>query len=157
METKEDIDFSFEKYFPDYVIEKGTFYIVSTPIGNLEDISLRAIYVLKNVDMIACEDTRVTSVLLKRYNISNRLISYYSQIENKKTDHLIDELKSGKSVALVSDSGTPAISDPGSIIVSKCVSDNIKVVSIPGAMHLFMLLCYRVLIIVSFIFRVFFL
>ncbi|MFA7361889.1 MAG: 16S rRNA (cytidine(1402)-2'-O)-methyltransferase [Candidatus Kapaibacterium sp.] len=133
METIEDTGYSFEKYFPDYKIDKGTLYVVSTPIGNLEDISMRAVFVLKNVDMIACEDTRVTSVLLKRYNISNRLISYYSQVENKKTEYLMDELKSGKSVALVSDSGTPAISDPGSIIISKCVTNDIKVVSVPGA------------------------
>lgn len=133
MEKIEDTDYSFDKYFPDYKIEKGVLYVVSTPIGNLEDISLRAIYVLNSVDLIACEDTRVTSVLLKRYNISNRLVSYYSQVESKKTDYLIDELKSGKSVALVSDSGTPAISDPGSIIISKCVSDGIKVESVPGA------------------------
>jgi len=133
MEKIEDIDYSFDKHFPDYKIEKSVLYIVSTPIGNLEDISLRAIYVLNNVDLIACEDTRVTSVLLKKYNISNRLISYYSQVENKKLDYLMDELKSGKSVALVSDSGTPSISDPGSIIISKCVSEDIKVVSVPGA------------------------
>ena len=86
MEKIEDIDYSFDKHFPDYKIEKSVLYIVSTPIGNLEDISLRAIYVLNNVDLIACEDTRVTSVLLKKYNISNRLISYYSQVENKKLD-----------------------------------------------------------------------
>ncbi len=133
METYEETDYSFEKYFPDYKIDKGVLYIVSTPIGNLDDISMRAVFVLKNVDMIACEDTRVTSVLLKRYNISNRLISYYSQVENKKTEYLMDELKSGKSVALISDSGTPAISDPGSIIISKCISNDIIVISVPGA------------------------
>lgn len=133
MDTKEDFNFSFENYFPDYRIEQGALYVISTPIGNLEDISLRAIFVLKSVDIIACEDTRVTSVLLQKYNISNRLISYYSQVENKKTDFLLSELKSGKSVALVSDSGTPAISDPGSSIISRCVSENINVISIPGA------------------------
>lgn len=133
MGFNENTDYTFEKYFPDYNLEKGVLYVVSTPIGNLEDISLRAIFVLKNVDMIACEDTRVTSVLLKRYNITNRLISYYSLVENKKTDYLLEELKSGKSIALVSDSGTPAISDPGSIIIASCVLHKIDVVSVPGA------------------------
>ena len=133
METIEDTDYSFDKYFPYYKIDVNTLYVVSTPIVNLEDISLRAVYVLENVDFIACEDTRVVSILLKKYNISNKLISYYSQVEDRKTDYLINELKSGKSVALVSDSGTPAISDPGSTIISKCVSAEINVISIPGA------------------------
>ncbi len=133
MILKENINDTFKEYFPDYEIETGTLYIVSTPIGNLDDVSLRAIYVLKNVDFIACEDTRVTSVLLKKYNIQNRMISYYAQVENKKMEYLIDELKSGKSVALASDSGTPAISDPGSIIISHCVANGINVISVPGA------------------------
>lgn len=133
MISSENIDITFNDYFPDYEIGKGAIYVVSTPIGNLEDISLRAIYVLKNADLIACEDTRVTSVLLKKYNIQNKMISYYAQVENKKLDFLIEELKSGKSVALVSDSGTPAISDPGSIIISHCVMNGISVISVPGA------------------------
>ena len=129
----ENIDDTFKEYFPDYAIEKGVLYVVSTPIGNLEDISLRALFVLKNVNLIACEDTRVTAVLLRKYNVQNKMISYYAQVESKKMNILMDELKAGKSVALVSDSGTPAISDPGSIVISNCVANDIKVISVPGA------------------------
>jgi len=129
----ENIDNTFKEYFPGFSVEKGILYVVSTPIGNLEDISLRGLYILKNVDLIACEDTRVTSILLRKYNIQNRMISYYAQVESKKMDILTDELKAGKSIALVSDSGTPAISDPGSIVISKCVENGIPVISVPGA------------------------
>ena len=129
----ENIDDTFKEYFPDYAIEKGVLYVVSTPIGNLEDISLRALFVLKNVNLIACEDTRVTAVLLRKYNVQNKMISYYAQVESKKMNILLDELRAGKSVALVSDSGTPAISDPGSIVISNCVANDIKVISVPGA------------------------
>jgi 16S rRNA (cytidine1402-2'-O)-methyltransferase len=129
----ENIDGTFKEYFPDFAIEKGVLYVVSTPIGNLEDISLRALYILKNVELIACEDTRVTAVLLKRYNIHNKMISYYAQVESKKLDILLDELRAGNSIALVSDSGTPAISDPGSIVISNCVVNDIKVIPVPGA------------------------
>ncbi len=128
-----NIDVIIKEKFPDYQTEKGALYVVSTPIGNLDEISFRALYILKNVDLIACEDTRVTAVLLKKYNIQNKMISYYSQVESRKMDLLIEELKSGKSVALVSDSGTPAISDPGSIVISSCVANNIKVIPVPGA------------------------
>lgn len=118
--------------FPDLKIEKGTLYIVSTPIGNLEDISFRAIYILKNVDMIATEDTRVASVLLNHYNVKKKLISYYSHVENSKLDYITNFIKEGNSVALISDAGTPCISDPGSILVNKCINENIKVISVPG-------------------------
>lgn len=133
MILKENINDTFKDYFPGYKIETGTLYVVSTPIGNLEDISLRAVFILKNVDLIACEDTRVTLILMKRYNLQNKLFSYYAQVENKKMDYLIEELKSGKSIALVSDSGTPAISDPGSLIISECIKNGINVISVPGA------------------------
>lgn len=129
----ENIDNTFKEKFSGFNVEKGVLYVVSTPIGNLEDISLRALYILKNVDLIACEDTRVTAVLLRKYNIQNKMISYYAQVESKKLDLLINELKSGKSIALVSDSGTPAISDPGSIVISHCVSNDIQVIPVPGA------------------------
>jgi len=119
--------------FSNLSIEKGTLYVVSTPIGNLEDISFRAIHILKNVDLIASEDTRMTNFLLTQYDIRNRTVSYYSQVEATKVDYLIDELKSGKSVALVSDAGTPSISDPGNLLISKCVENNINMYSIPGA------------------------
>lgn len=128
-----NIDNTFKEYFPDFCVEKGILYVVSTPIGNLEDVSLRALYILKNVDLIACEDTRVTAILLRKYNIQNKMISYYAQVESKKLDILVEELKAGKSIALVSDSGTPAISDPGSIVISNCVANDIPVVSVPGA------------------------
>ena len=114
-------------------LNKGALYIVSTPIGNLEDISFRAIYILKNVDLIAAEDTRKTNFLLTQYDIRNRTISYYSQVETSKLEYLLDELKSGKSVALVSDAGTPGISDPGNLLISGCIENNIEIFSIPGA------------------------
>jgi 16S rRNA (cytidine1402-2'-O)-methyltransferase len=132
METSVYID-DFEKYFPSIKIEKGTLYIVATPIGNLEEISLRALYILKNADLIACEDTRVTAVLLNRYGIKTHMMSYYAHVENSKLDYLLEELKSGKSVAIVSDAGTPGISDPGSTVVSACVKEGIDVVSVTGA------------------------
>lgn len=122
--------------FPDLKVEAGTLYIVSTPIGNLEDISFRAIYVLNNVDYIAAEDTRTSGILLAAYGIKRKLISYYSQVESSKLEFILGELKSGKSIALISDAGTPCISDPGSILVSNCVKENIEVVSIPGASSL---------------------
>ncbi len=116
--------------YPD--VKKNTLYIVSTPIGNLEDISFRAIDVLKKSDIIACEDTRVTNFLLTQYDIRNKTASYYSQVESSKLDYFIGEIKSGKSLALVSDAGTPCISDPGNILVSKCIEEGIDIYSIPG-------------------------
>jgi len=122
--------------FPDVKVESGTLYIVSTPIGNLEDISFRTIHVLKNVDYIAAEDTRTSGILLNAYGIKRKLISYYSHVESQKLDFILTELKAGKSIALISDAGTPCISDPGSLLVNKCVEENIDVVSIPGASSL---------------------
>ena len=113
--------------------ETGALYIVATPIGNLEDITLRAINVLKQVDMIAAEDTRHTLKLLNHLEISKPLISYHRHNEQIKTDILINELKKGKTIALVSDAGTPGISDPGEIIIKECIQANIKVIAIPGA------------------------
>ncbi len=108
-------------------------YIVATPIGNLSDITLRAVDVLKNVDFIACEDTRVTKILLNKYNIKTKLIEYHKFNEKEKSAKLIDLIKSGKNIALVSDAGTPAISDPGAILVNELYKNNITVTSIPGA------------------------
>jgi len=113
-------------------VNKGTLYIVSTPIGNIEDISFRAIDVLKKVDMIACEDTRNTNFLLQQYGIRNKTFSYFSRVESLKLEFIINELTAGKSIALVSDAGTPCISDPGSILVSKCIEKDIEIISIPG-------------------------
>ena len=111
----------------------GTLYIVATPIGNLEDITLRAIKVLKEVDMIAAEDTRHTLKLLNHLEISKPLISYHRHNEDVKTDLLIKELKQGKQIALVSDAGTPGICDPGEKVIKKCIEEEIPIVPIPGA------------------------
>lgn len=111
-------------------------YIVGTPIGNLEDITFRAVDVLKNVDVILCEDTRVTKKLLDRYEISKSTISYHSQSKLNKIDHIIEMLRGGKNLALVSDAGTPTISDPGSYLVSKIreeLGDSVAIIPIPGA------------------------
>jgi 16S rRNA (cytidine1402-2'-O)-methyltransferase len=96
-------------------------YIVATPIGNLEDISLRALRILKEVDLILCEDTRVTKKLLDRYQIKKPLLSYHQHSRLKKVDYIISLLKEGKNLALVSDSGTPGVSDPGNKLVKEIV------------------------------------
>jgi 16S rRNA (cytidine1402-2'-O)-methyltransferase len=111
----------------------GKLYIVSTPIGNLKDITLRAIETLNEVDFIICEDTRITSILLKQYNIIKQLISFNAVSETKKIPTVIERLLRGQSYALVSDSGTPAISDPGVRLVSQAIKNEIEVITIPGA------------------------
>ena len=111
----------------------GTLYIVATPIGKLEDITLRAIRILKEVDMIAAEDTRHTLKLLNHLEISKPLISYHRHNEDIKTDILIKKLQQGKQIALVSDAGTPGICDPGEEVIKKCIKEDIPVVPIPGA------------------------
>ncbi len=108
-------------------------YIVSTPIGNLSDITLRAIEVLKISDYILCEDTRVSKKLLDRYQIQSKLISNHKFNEKSNVNKIIDLLKSGKIISLISDAGTPCISDPGSIIVNEVINNKIKVFSVPGA------------------------
>lgn len=110
----------------------GTLYIVSTPIGNLEDITLRAIETLKTVNLIAAEDTRHTKILLDRYGIRTPTTSYFEHNKVQKGDYLLKVLSEGKSVALVSDAGTPGISDPGYAIIRLCIDNNIQVVPIPG-------------------------
>lgn len=108
-------------------------YIVSTPIGNLEDITLRALRILKEVDIIACEDTRQTRKLLTKYEIpSKSLIPYHDKNERSKSKHLLNLLLAGKSIALVSDSGTPLLSDPGYHIINLCIDNNIPIIPIPG-------------------------
>ncbi len=111
----------------------GTLYLVATPIGNLKDITLRALEVLREVDIVACEDTRQTIKLLNHYEISKPLISYYQHNELISAESLLSELASGKSIALVSDAGTPAISDPGYELVTRAIATDIAVVPIPGA------------------------
>ena len=112
---------------------KGKLYIVATPIGNLEDITFRAINVLKEVDIIAAEDTRQTLKLLNHYNISKHLISYHRHNEEIKSEYLIEKLKNGENIALVSDAGTPGISDPGVQVIKKAIESEIEVIPIPGA------------------------
>jgi len=110
----------------------GTLYIVPTPIGNLEDITLRAVRILKEVDLIAAEDTRHTYKLLNHLDIQTPLISYYREKEAQRGAEIIAILKTGQNVALVSDAGTPAISDPGSVLVKSAHENNIKIVPLPG-------------------------
>ena len=112
---------------------KPTLYIVPTPIGNMEDITIRALNVLKQVDLIAAEDTRHTLGLLNHFEISKPLISYYKQTEKSRSEVLIEKLKEGKNIAIVSDAGTPGISDPGEEIVKLAIQNNIEIIPIPGA------------------------
>ena len=112
--------------------ENGILYLVGTPIGNLNDISIRAINILRGVSLIACEDTRKTGKLLKYFNISNKLISFHKYNSINKVDFLINKLKENASIALVSDAGMPLISDPGEIIVKKAKENNFDVICIPG-------------------------
>jgi 16S rRNA (cytidine1402-2'-O)-methyltransferase len=112
---------------------KGKLYLVATPIGNLEDITLRAIKVLKEADIVAAEDTRHTLKLLNHLELKKKLISYHRHNENSKSSILIDNLLDGKNIALVSDAGTPAICDPGEEIVKQAIEKDIEVIPIPGA------------------------
>lgn len=108
-------------------------YIAATPIGNLKDITLRAIEVLKTVDLIACEDTRHTKILLNHYSINTPLTSYFQHNQITKGKYIIDLLKEGKSVALVSDAGTPGILDPGYNLINLAIENNMEITVIPGA------------------------
>ena len=111
----------------------GTLYVVATPIGHRDDITLRAIRILADVDMVAAEDTRHTGRLFAHYKISTRLIAYHEHNEARQTPRLIDRLKAGNDIALVSDAGTPGISDPGYRLVTAALADSIPVIPIPGA------------------------
>lgn len=111
----------------------GQLYIVPTPIGNLEDITLRAITVLKTADLILAEDTRTTVFLLKHLQIEKPLKSYHQHNEHKVLDELIETLNGGKNIALVSDAGTPGISDPGFLLIRECIANGLKVTTLPGA------------------------
>jgi 16S rRNA (cytidine1402-2'-O)-methyltransferase len=114
-------------------IVSGALYLVSTPIGNLGDFTFRAVHILKSVDLIAAEDTRVTSVLLRHYDIQNKMIPFHSYNQNRQTPNVIKKLKEKKSVALVSDAGTPGISDPAYILVKAALENSIRIIPIPGA------------------------
>lgn len=111
----------------------GTLYLVATPIGNLQDITFRALDVLRSVDVIACEDTRHTLKLLNHFRITNRLVSYHEHNEYERSDELADRLLKGESVAVVSDAGTPGVCDPGFRIVHRAIEIGADVVAIPGA------------------------
>lgn len=111
----------------------GILYLVSTPIGNLNDITIRALYILKSVNIIAAEDTRKTIILLKKYDIKTKMIAYHSHNQKSMTPRIIKRLKNLQTVALVSEAGTPGLSDPGFDLVRKCVEENIKIIPIPGA------------------------
>ncbi len=113
-------------------MQKGTLYIVATPIGNLEDITLRAIRILREVDLIAAEDTRRTSILLDAHAINTPLTSLHDHNELKKSFHLVNKLGEGTNIAYVSDAGTPGISDPGHLLVKHAIEQSINVVPIPG-------------------------
>jgi 16S rRNA (cytidine1402-2'-O)-methyltransferase len=114
-------------------IEPGAIYLVSTPIGNLADITYRAVHILKSVDIIAAEDTRVTSVLLNHYGIQKRSISFHSYNQRTQTQNLVKKVKDGYSLALVSDAGTPGISDPAYYLVNAALNADIRLIPIPGA------------------------
>ncbi len=111
----------------------GMLYVVPTPVGNLEDITLRAIRVLKEADLILAEDTRTSSVLLKHYEIKNALLSHHKFNEHQTVNNVIERLNGGQTVALISDAGTPGISDPGFLLVRECIRNGIKVQCLPGA------------------------
>ncbi|MBC7362542.1 MAG: 16S rRNA (cytidine(1402)-2'-O)-methyltransferase [Candidatus Aminicenantes bacterium] len=114
------------------MIQKGRLFVVGTPIGNLEDITIRALRILKEVEAIACEDTRQTIKLLNAYGIKKRLISYFHPKENQKLPEILALLNRGQDVALVSDAGTPGISDPGYPLIKEAINQGIQVIPIPG-------------------------
>ena len=134
----------------------GKLFVVSTPIGNLEDVTLRALNVLRNCHLIACEDTRNTKKLLARYGIETPLTSYHEHNEVEKAQKLLEKLKDGKDVALVSDAGTPSVSDPGWRIVNLAVENDIEVVSVPGPSAVLSALVVSGLPVDSFLFLGFF-
>ncbi|MGB9822856.1 16S rRNA (cytidine(1402)-2'-O)-methyltransferase [Thermodesulfovibrio sp.] len=113
-------------------MSQGRLYIVATPIGNLEDITLRAIETLKKVDYIACEDTEHSLKLLNHYEIKKPLISYWSEKEKVRAEEIIEKIRSGHSVALITDAGTPGISDPGAVVIGRAIEEGIELIPIPG-------------------------
>lgn len=114
-------------------IQQGALYIVSTPIGNLDDISRRALTVLQGVDLVAAEDTRTSRFLLDHFSIKKPLLSYHGHNERRRAPELIRRLKGGSSVAVVTDAGTPGISDPAAVVIREAIAEGIPVISVPGA------------------------
>lgn len=131
----------------------GKIYLVPTPIGNLGDITLRALEVLKSVDLIAAEDTRQSLKLLNHFNIKKSLISYHKHNEQGKSEELIDRVRNGENIAVISDAGTPGISDPGGIVLKKCIENGIDVEVLPGATAFTTAIIYSGLDTSAFIFR----
>ena len=111
----------------------GILYFVPTPVGNLEDMTFRAVKVLKGVDYILCEDKRTSGVLLKHYEISKPLKSYHLHNEHQATQKVIDDLKNGQNIAIITDAGTPGISDPGYLLSKACADENLEMICLPGA------------------------
>lgn len=111
----------------------GTLYLVPTPVGNLEDITFRALKVLKEADLILAEDTRTSGVLLKHFEIKNAMLSYHKFNEHQTVDRVVERLKGGETVAVVSDAGTPGISDPGFLVAREAIKAGIEVITLPGA------------------------
>jgi 16S rRNA (cytidine1402-2'-O)-methyltransferase len=134
----------------------GKLYLVPTPIGNLGDITLRALETLQQADVIAAEDTRQSLKLLNHFNIKKPLISYHQHNEKGKSENIIDRLKSGERIALVTDAGTPGISDPGSVIITKCIEEELAFEVLPGATAITTALVYSGLDTTKFLFRGFF-
>lgn len=114
-------------------ITQGVLYVVATPIGNLGDMTFRGVDILNSVDLIACEDTRVTRKLLDHYDIGTKTITYHQHTRDDKADEIINEIKGGKKIAVVTDAGTPGVSDPGNKLVALAVENDVKVEPIPGA------------------------
>lgn len=131
----------------------GKLYLVPTPIGNLKDITLRALEILKEVDVVAAEDTRQSLKLLNHFEIKKTLISYHQHNEQGKSNEIIDRLKEGQNIAIVTDAGTPGISDPGAVIVQKCIQEEINFEVLPGATAITTALVYSGLDTTKFIFR----
>ncbi len=134
----------------------GKLYVVPTPIGNLKDITLRALEILQEVDLIAAEDTRQSLKLLNHFNIKKSLVSYHKFNENSKSEDIITKLQEGKNIALVSDAGTPGISDPGSVIIKRCIDENIEFEVLTGATAVTTALVYSGFDTTKFLFRGFF-
>ena len=134
-------------------MEKGKLYLVPTPIGNLKDITLRALEVLKSVDEIAAEDTRTSLKLLNHFEIKKSLFSYHKHNEQGKSLEIINKLNNGVNIALITDAGTPGISDPGSVIVEKCIEEDIEFEVLPGATAITTALVYSGLDTTKFTFR----